>query len=176
MRPLAPLILAVLTLTACGGSDTPTQTEDPALTVAVQPSPARVGQELSFKLDLSGTAETWNVALFVEDPEGNIDQLLPNRTGDGSSTLRDGTTWVFPDDQSKLLLKASAPAGVHTILAYASPKPLDLSAISTYRDGQVFATVNENRQGKGSLETSFLAILKLYNPGTQALTTFNIVP
>lgn len=177
MRPLAPLILAVLTLTACGGSGTPQQAEEPALSVVVQPSTVQVGQKLSFGLELSGTAQTWNVALFIEDPEGRIVQLLPNRTGDGSATLTGGTTRVFPSAGADFFLLATTPAGVHTVLAYASPKPLDLSAISTYASEQdAFATVHQIRQGKGSLEASFLAVLKLYNPGTPALATFTVTP
>lgn len=142
----------------------------------MQPSLVRVGQELSFHLALSGTTGTWNLALFVEDPEGHIDQLLPNRTQSGSGSIQGGTTAVFPEKDANLFLMAASPAGVHTVLAYASPKPLYLSSISTYRDGDVFATVNANRQGKGSLDGSLLAVLGLTNPGVYALSTLTVAP
>lgn len=174
MRALTRLMLAALTLTACGAPSDPLAETTPRLSVRVQPSPVRVGQNLSFTVALSGTPATWNLALFVEDPEGRVERLLPNRTAEGNVALPGGTTRTFPSNH--LVLTASSPAGVHTVLAYASPRPLDLSAVSTDKEGQVFATVKENRQGKGSLEASFLSILRLYNPGTQALTTFTVTP
>lgn len=177
MRLLIPLIAAALTSTACNGVDRPDSTQTPVLTVAVQPTPVQVGQKLSFNLLLAGTTEVWNVALFVESPEGKVVQLLPNRTADGSGALMGGTVRTFPGAGANFFLLAERPPGIHTVLAYARHQPLDLSSISTYADDQAaFATVNENRQGKGSLDGSMLAILRLTNPGVFALTTFTVTP
>jgi len=171
------LALLLPTLTACGGPGTPPVTREPELSVTAQPSPVRVGERLTFGLNLLNTAETWNVALFVEDPDGEVTQLLPNRTADGSAALTGGTVRVFPSAEAKFFIVASGTTGAHRVLAYAARQPLNLSSISTYASDQAaFATVNPNRQGKGALDGPFLSVLRLQNPGLAALSTFTVTP
>lgn len=179
MRLPGPVALALLipALTACGGPGTPPAVREPELSVTVQPSPVRLGERLTFGLNLLNTAETWNVALFVEDPDGEVTQLLPNRTADGSSALTGGTARVFPSAEAKFFVLASGTTGAHRVLAYAARQALNLSSISAYASAQdAFATVQPGRQGKGALDGSLLAVLRLENPGVAALTTFTVTP
>lgn len=55
-----------------------------------------MGERLTFSLNLLNTAETWNVAQFVEDRGGEVTQLLPNRTADGNGALTGGRRGSFP--------------------------------------------------------------------------------
>ncbi|UQN10644.1 DUF4384 domain-containing protein [Deinococcus sp. QL22] len=162
----------LLTLTACATSPAPAA---PALSLQVMPNPITVGRELKLNLTLQHEPGLWYVLLLVESPDGQVDQLLPNRLPGGAGTLKAGQTVVFPAPEANILLKATAPAGVHTVLAYASPRPLNLEGISAYAsESAAFATVQANRQGVGGLEGSTTAIIKLLNPGIATLAKFTV--
>jgi hypothetical protein len=159
-------------ITACTPAPEPTPLT-PLLSVS--PNPVTVGQRLSFSLGIQNTDETWNVALFVEDPDGQIDQFLPNRLAGGTPTVTAGNPILFPSAEATINLVATAPTGTHTALLYVTPQPLNLDGISAYADAQAtFATVKSF--GVGTLEGSLLAKLKLLNPGHSSLLRFNINP
>lgn len=162
-----------MSLTAC--SPEPTPANPPTLSLRTSPDPVRVGQTLSFSLGLEQGTGTWNVALFVEDPEGGVDQILPNRLPGGQPTLSAGQTVSVPGANDGFRLYASAPTGVHTALLYVTQRPLNLEGISAYaNEGALFATVQANRQGVGSLEGSTRAALNALNAGTSVVSKFTV--
>ncbi|PNY81367.1 DUF4384 domain-containing protein [Deinococcus koreensis] len=173
MKTMLPLALAVLGLTGCGPGDSLQPSAPPTLTVQTTPNPVTIGQTLSVQIGLQNGSEPLFLALFIEDPEGRIAQILPNRLPDGAPTLKAGQPVTFPPPGALYELRTVAPAGVHTALAYASREPLKLDGISSYASaGATFATVN--RQGKGSLEASLLSAVKVVNPGISQLTSFEV--
>lgn len=172
MRKLATLAALTLALTACGGSPAPEAGSEPVLKVAVNPASPQVGQ----KVILTGGSGTWNVALFNENPDGSIDQIYPNRLPDGQPTLMPGATLSFPPPNAKYFSIAGAPAGSHTLLAYASQTPLELESagISKYDNAQSqFASVAS--QGIGTVDGSLLARLKQIRPGIANVVRYEVV-
>jgi hypothetical protein len=151
-------------ITACTPTPEPIP---PTLLLSVSPNPVTIGQRLSFSLGIQNTNATWNVALFVEDPDGQIDQFLPNRLAGGTPTVAAGSSVVFPSAESTFYLAAAAPTGSHTALLYISLQPLNLEGISAYADAQAaFATVGES--GVGNLEGSVLVKLNSLNNSARA--------
>lgn len=113
------------------------------------------------------------LALFVEYPDGRVEQLLPNRLPGGEPTVKAGQSVTFPPAGATYELRATDPTGTHTVLAFASWQPLKLEEFSSYANADAaFATVN--RQGKGSLEASFMAKMNLLNAGLHRFTTFDV--
>lgn len=174
-QPLVAVVGVLLGLSACAADTTPAPNQAPALAVRVSPNPVMIGQALSFQIEGQGLTGPRHVALFVEYPDGSIAQLLPNRLPGGQPTLTAGQRLTFPSAGASYRLQAAEPTGTHTVLAYASAQPLDLNGISSYAsEGAAFATVQANRQGKGSLEGSFLAVLRLNNPGLFQFSKFDV--
>lgn len=173
MKTILPLTLALAGLTACGPGDILPPTAPPTLTVQTTPNPVTIGEKLSFQIGMQNSAAPRFLALFIEYPDGTIDQLLPNRLPGGEPMLQAGQSVTFPPPGALYELRAVGPTGTYTVLAYASAQPLKLDDISRYANADAaFATVN--RQGKGSLEASFLAVMRLVNPGVFQLTTFEM--
>ena len=85
-------------------------------------------------------------SVFVVDPEGRVDQLLPNRTAAGSPVAPDlrvnaNQVIAFPPTDAKFIVETEPPLGQYTVLAFASAKPPNLDAISSYMDSNSwFAT------------------------------------
>lgn len=173
MRMLSWAALALCTgLTACGTAPVPVA-GTPRVELGLTPSPLRAGDPLTFSLTLSGTPAPWNVVLFVENPDGEIQQLLPNRLRTSPVTLAPGAPLQFPGDGAGIQLRAGEPLGTHTALLFAAPAPLNLEGISAYAGTQAaFATVTV--QGRGHLETELLTRLGTVNPGVSTLLRFDI--
>lgn len=173
MRLLSCVALALCVgLIACGTDSAPVAGA-PRAELGLTPSPLRAGDPLTFSLTLSGTPAPWNVALFVENPDGEIQQLLPNRLRTSPVTLAPGAAYQFPGAGAEIQLRAGEPLGTHTALLFAAPAPLNLDGISAYAGAQAaFATVSV--QGRGHLETELLTRLRTAGPGVSTLLRFDI--
>lgn len=176
MRQLSWAALALCVgLTACGNDLVPVSGA-PRVELGLAPSPLRVGDPLTFSLTLSGTPSPWHVALFVENPDGGVQQLLPNRLSTSPLTLAPGAPLQFPEAGAGFQLTADEPLGTHIALLFASPAPLNLDGVSAYASAQAaFATVLPAGQGRGRLETSLLTRLKTLNPGVSTVLRFDIL-
>ena len=125
------------------------------------------GQALTVTLGLQNAPGTWHIALFVENPKGKVEQLLPNRRSGGNLSLTNGQSIQFPSVSSNLeIIAVGEDVGVNTLLMYASKQPLNLESISSYDNADSsFATMLESRQGVGSLEGAIHTALAALNPG-----------
>lgn len=86
------------------------------------------------------------VYLFNVNPDGSVDQILPNRLG-GDNFVKANTTRVFPSPDDKFTFTVGGPIGQNKVLALASLTPLNLDQISTFKTTQdQFATVNAKTQ------------------------------
>lgn len=119
-------------------------------------------------MSLTAAPAPWSIALFLETPQGEVQQLLPNRLSGSPETLSAGSALVFPDLTHDFRLRVQEP-GTYTALLFATPAPPNLSEISHYITPQdAFATVQPNRQGQGVLDTSFRAVFLSLNPGVSS--------
>ncbi|PTA67509.1 DUF4384 domain-containing protein [Deinococcus arcticus] len=173
MRSFLLVVFLGAVLTACTPPTAPTP--DPARdpSASVLPATPRVGQNLTFDLQANGMQG--HVALFVEAPDGSVQQLLPNRLPGGAVELAHSGRTSFPAADSAFRLVASAPTGDHQVLVYLSAAPLNLAGISAYANANsAFATVQT--QGAGALVTTLLPKLTAQNPGRAGLGTFTVLP
>jgi len=160
-------------LTACS---TPEVISNPTVSLQANPSTVALGEPFTVTLGIQNVPGTWHVALFAEDPEGNVDQLLPNRRIAGDLTLNSGESVQFPPASSGLELRAAGAVGVTTFLMYASKQPLNLDGISTYANPSAyFATVLQSRQGIGSLEGKTRIALAALNPGVFTIAKLTVM-
>jgi|GEM_PF-1433693 len=86
------------------------------------------------------------VYLFNVNPDGTIDQVLPNRFASGGNFVKANTTKQFPAPGDRFSFDVGGPAGLNKVLALASKTQLNLDQISTFKSGQAFATVNVKGQ------------------------------
>ncbi|UQN04943.1 DUF4384 domain-containing protein [Deinococcus sp. QL22] len=80
------------------------------------------------------------VYLFNVNPDGTTDQILPNRIS-ASNYVRAGTTRAFPATGDQFTFDITGPSGQNRVLVIASRRALNLSELSSYQQGQSFATV-----------------------------------
>lgn len=80
------------------------------------------------------------VYLFSVDPDGTVDQILPNRLG-GGNFVRAGEVRTFPSRNDTFRFNVSGNPGLNKVLVIASRRQLDLSELSSFRAGQPFADV-----------------------------------
>ncbi|MCD0159046.1 DUF4384 domain-containing protein [Deinococcus sp. 6GRE01] len=86
------------------------------------------------------------VYLFNVNPDGSVDQILPNRLSD-SNFVKAGTTKSFPAPGDNFTYTVAGPVGQNKVLALASLTPLDLDQISSFKTAQdQFATVTAKNQ------------------------------
>jgi len=88
------------------------------------------------------------VYLFNVNPDGSIDQILPNRYASGANFVKANTVKQFPGAGDRFTFDISGPYGVNKVLALASKTPLDLNQVSSFKSGQPFAQVNVSGQEK----------------------------
>lgn len=86
------------------------------------------------------------VYLFNVNPDGSVDQILPNRYASGGNFVKANTVKVFPGANDRFTFDIAGPYGVNKVLALASKTPLDLNQISSFKSGEAFATVNVKGQ------------------------------
>ena len=104
----------------------------------------RVGERVTLYTSVSKDAYVY---LFNVNPDGSIDQILPNRYTSGANFLKTDTVKQFPAPGDNFTFDIAGPAGLNKVLAVASQTPLNLDQISQFKSDQGgFATVNVRGQ------------------------------
>ena len=86
------------------------------------------------------------VYLFNVNPDGSVDQILPNRLG-GDNFVKANTTRSFPAPGDTFTYSVDNIIGQNKVLALASLTPLNLDQISAFKSAQdQFATVTAKGQ------------------------------
>ncbi|WP_291427199.1 DUF4384 domain-containing protein, partial [Deinococcus sp.] len=86
------------------------------------------------------------VYLFNVNPDGSVDQVLPNRLS-GANFVKANTTTTFPAPDANFTYTVGGPIGQNKVLALASLTPLNLDQISSFKTTQdQFATVSARGQ------------------------------
>ncbi len=103
----------------------------------------RVGDKISISATVNRDAYVY---LFNVNPDGSVDQILPNRLSD-SNLVKANTTKVFPAPEDNFNFTVAGPIGQNKVLALASLTPLNLDQISSFKTTQdQFATVTAKNQ------------------------------
>jgi len=103
----------------------------------------RVGDKISISATVNRDAYVY---LFNVNPDGSVDQILPNRLSD-SNLVKANTTKVFPAPEDNFNFTVAGPIGQNKVLALASLTPLNLDQISSFKTTQdQFATVSAKNQ------------------------------
>ena len=98
----------------------------------------RVGDKISISATVNRDAYVY---LFNVNPDGSVDQILPNRLS-GENFVKANTTTTFPAADANFTYTVGGPIGQNKVLALASLTPLNLSQISEFKTAQdQFATV-----------------------------------
>ncbi|GGR55313.1 S-layer protein [Deinococcus seoulensis] len=99
------------------------------------------------KISISATANRdAYVYLFNVNPDGSVDQILPNRLS-GANFVKANTTTTFPAADANFTYTVAGPIGQNKVLALASLTPLNLDQISSFKTAQdQFATVSAKNQ------------------------------
>ncbi|GAA5514135.1 hypothetical protein Dcar01_02888 [Deinococcus carri] len=118
----------------------------------------RIGDRIRVSVSVNENAYVY---LFYVDPDGSVDQILPNRLG-GSNYVRKGEVRTFPSPRDNFVFNVGGNPGLNKVLVVASRRPLDLSELSSFRSGQPFAQVN----AKGSQQLA-QALSIVVNPVEQ---------
>ncbi|GGS04217.1 DUF4384 domain-containing protein [Deinococcus sedimenti] len=99
----------------------------------------RVGEAISVSATVNRDAYVY---LFNVNPDGSVDQILPNRLS-GENFVKANTTTTFPAPGANFTYDVAGPIGQNKVLALASLTPLNLTQISEFKTAQdQFATVN----------------------------------
>ncbi|KEF33860.1 S-layer protein [Deinococcus sp. RL] len=120
----------------------------------------RIGERIRLSVSVNENAYVY---LFCLSPDGTVDQILPNRLG-GSNFVRRGEVRTFPAANDNFVFNVGGPAGLNKVLVIASRRPLNLSELSSFQEGQAFATV----QPQGSQQLA-QALSIVVNPVTQPI-------
>lgn len=104
-----------------------------------------VGEDITLYTSVNENAYVY---LFNVNPDGTTDQILPNRYSarTGNNYVRAGQTRAFPTSGDQFTYSVSGTAGINKVLVVASRRPLNLSELSSYTQGQAFATVKPQNQ------------------------------
>ncbi|ADV66377.1 DUF4384 domain-containing protein [Deinococcus maricopensis] len=86
------------------------------------------------------------VYLFNVNPDGSIDQILPNHLQSGGNFVKANTVKAFPSARDQFVFNVAGPYGTNKVLALASTRPLNLQDISSFQGGQSFAQVKQDNQ------------------------------
>ncbi|GAA5534920.1 DUF4384 domain-containing protein [Deinococcus metallilatus] len=97
----------------------------------------RIGDRIRLSVSVNENAYVY---LFNVNPDGSVDQILPNRLS-GSNYVRRGEIRTFPASGDNFVFNVGGPAGLNKVLVVASRRQLDLSELSTFQAGQPFASV-----------------------------------
>ncbi|WP_027480881.1 DUF4384 domain-containing protein [Deinococcus pimensis] len=88
------------------------------------------------------------VYLFNVNPDGSINQILPNRFANGANFVKANTVKQFPDAKDKFTFDIVGANGLNKVLALASKTELNLDQISSFKSGEPFATVTVRGEQK----------------------------
>lgn len=97
----------------------------------------RVGEAITLYTSVNEDAYVY---LFNVNPDGSADQILPNRISAGNR-VRAGQPRAFPAPRDRFTFDVAGPQGLNRVLVVASRRPLNLDELSSYRQGEGFATV-----------------------------------
>ncbi|UBV42881.1 DUF4384 domain-containing protein [Deinococcus taeanensis] len=99
----------------------------------------RIGEAISVSATVNRDAYVY---LFNVNPDGSVDQVLPNRLS-GANFVKANTTTTFPAADANFTYTVDGPIGQNKVLALASLTPLNLDQISQFKTAQdQFATVS----------------------------------
>jgi hypothetical protein len=89
------------------------------------------------------------VYLFNVRPDGEIQQLLPNRFDEAgrNNRLRAGETRYFPAQGARYTFNAEPPRGLDKVIAVASKTELDTDQLARFEEGGNFATSRQGEEG-----------------------------
>ncbi|GAA0510250.1 DUF4384 domain-containing protein [Deinococcus depolymerans] len=103
----------------------------------------RIGEKITLAATVNQDAYVY---LFNVNPDGSVDQILPNRLS-GENFVKAGTTKSFPAPGDNFTYSVDGPVGQNKVLALASLTPLNLDQISSFKTTQdQFATVSARGQ------------------------------
>lgn len=103
----------------------------------------RVGENIRINASVNRDAYVY---LFNVNPDGSIDQILPNRLG-GDNFVKANTTRSFPAAGDTFTYSVDNIIGQNKVLALASLTPLNLDQISSFKTAQdQFAVVTAKGQ------------------------------
>lgn len=106
----------------------------------------RVGEEITIGVRVSEDAYVY---LFNVRPNGEIQQLLPNRFDDAgqNNRLRAGETRYFPSPNARYTFNAAPPRGLDKVIAVASQTQLDTRQLASFEENGNFATSQLGEEG-----------------------------
>ncbi|MEF2279530.1 DUF4384 domain-containing protein [Deinococcus sp. YIM 134068] len=120
----------------------------------------RVGDRIRLSVQ---TNEDAYVYLFNVNPDGSVDQILPNRLG-GTNFVRRGEVRTFPAVNDSFTFDVAGPYGVNKVLVVASRRALNLSEISSFQTGQPFATVKPTANSPQRLAQALSIVVNPVTP------------
>lgn len=106
----------------------------------------RVGEEITIGVRVSEAAYVY---LFNVRPNGQIQQLLPNRFDDSgrNNRLEAGETRYFPAPNARYVFNAAPPRGLDKVIAVASRTQLDTAQLASFEQSGDFATSQLGEEG-----------------------------
>ncbi|MEX2535481.1 MAG: PEGA domain-containing protein [Trueperaceae bacterium] len=106
----------------------------------------QVGDEISIGVRVT---EDSYVYLFNVRPNGQIQQLLPNRydSAGENNFLRAGETRHFPAPNARYVFNAAPPRGLDKVIAVASKTELDTRELARFEEDPNFATSQIGEEG-----------------------------
>jgi hypothetical protein len=106
----------------------------------------QVGESIRFGVRVS---EDSYVYLFNVRPDGEIQQLLPNRfdAAGRDNRLRAGETRYFPAQNARYTFNAEPPRGLDKVIAVASKSELDTAQLARFEEDPNFATSSQGEEG-----------------------------
>lgn len=122
----------------------------------------RVGEHITLYTSVNEDAYVY---LFNVNPDGSTDQILPNRVSSSNYVLA-GQTRAFPASGDGFTFDVSGPYGLNRVLVIASRRPLSLSQLSSYQNGQSFATVRP-RTSQGLAQALSIVVDPVPGPAVQ---------
>jgi hypothetical protein len=98
----------------------------------------RIGDRIKLYTSVNENAYVY---LFNVNPDGSVDQILPNRLQSGGNYVRRGEVRAFPSNSDNFVFNVGGPQGLNRVLVVASRRALNLSELSSFKTGEPFATV-----------------------------------
>lgn len=106
----------------------------------------RVGESIRIGVEVSEDAYVY---LFNVRPNGEVQQLLPNRYDEAgqNNRLRAGETRYFPPQNARYTFNAEPPRGLDKVIAVASKSQLDTRQLARFEEDPNFATSDIGEEG-----------------------------
>ncbi|WP_216325935.1 DUF4384 domain-containing protein [Deinococcus aestuarii] len=120
----------------------------------------RVGERIRLYTQVNEDAYVY---LFNVNPDGSVDQILPNRLS-GTNFVRRGEIRAFPAAGDNFTFDVAGPYGLNKVLVVASRRALNLSEISSFQAGQPFATVKPTANSPQRLAQALSIVVNPVTP------------